>query len=293
VLRLIAALVRLLPDSWTRRLGALLGALCFHIFRVRRRVAIGNLARALGLNPRQSRVLARRVYDHLCTGALEFLQIGRLTPTLAKQILGPGLEKLRQIQARGRGVLVLSGHLGSWDLLACAASLAGLKVNVVTRRIKATWLDSFWMEQRRRCGVRLLPAVGSARAIVRALRRNEVVAMVLDQHEPQGVPVTFFGRPAATGTALARLALLSDAPVVPAFLLREERGFRLAVHDPLELVRTADHRSDVISNTRRFTQVLQVEIESAPEQWLWLHRRWKVDRTDRFVAAQHTKRSAV
>lgn len=285
MLRLISYLVRLLPYSWTRRLGALLGALCFHVFRVRRGVAVGNLARALGLNPQQCKAMARRVYDHLCSGALEFLQIGRLTPTRARQVMGPGLEKLRQIQSQGRGVLVLSGHLGSWDLLACAASLSGLKVNVVTRRIKTTWLNRFWMEQRRQCGVRLLPAAGSARAIVRALRRNEVVAIVLDQHEPQGAPVSFFGRPAATGTALARLALLTDAPVVPAFLLREDGGYRLAVHDPLELVRTADHRADVISNTSLFTQVLQAEIESAPEQWLWLHRRWKVDvahRTKRF-----------
>jgi KDO2-lipid IV(A) lauroyltransferase len=293
VLRLISALVQLLPDSWTRRLGQLLGALCFHVFRVRRGVTVGNLSRALGLTPRQCKVMARRVYDHLCTGALEFLQIGRLTPTRARQIMGPGLEKLRQLQSRGRGVLVLSGHLGSWDLLACAASLSGLEVNVVTRRIKATWLDRFWMEQRRRCGVRLLPAAGSARAIVDALRRNEVVAMVLDQHEPQGIPVSFFGRPAATSTALARLALLTDAPVVPAFLLREGRGFRLDVDDPLELQRSTDRRSDVISNTSLFNQVLQSKVESAPEQWLWLHRRWKVDGADRLDVAPRTKRSSV
>lgn len=264
--------------SWIRRIGCLLGNLVFSVLRVRRRVTLDNIRRSLMLPERQCRRLARKVYQHLCIGALEFLQLGRLTPCRARQILGEsGLHRLRQILKGGRGMLVLSAHLGNWDLLACAAALSGFKVNVVTRQIKATWINRYWMAKRRACGVNLLLAHGSARAIVNALRRNEIVAMVLDQHEPGGLPVPFFGRPAATGSALARLARVTGAPVVPAFLLREANGFRLDVQQPLSLARTTSRHSDAFENTRLFSEVLEKSIATCPQQWLWLHRRWKID----------------
>ena len=101
--------------------------------------------------------------------------------------------------------------------------------------------------------------------------------MVLDQHEPGGVPTPFFGRPAATGTALARLARATRVPVVPAYLLRTEDGFELVVGEPLALSHTADRARDILENTRLFTAQIEAQVRRNPEQWLWLHRRWKLD----------------
>ncbi len=257
-------------------LGRVLGLVTLSVLRIRRAVVLENIQRALGMNRGQAVVLARQVYTHLCTGFLEFLQLGALTPTLAREILGPeGVNKMRRILDQGRGMIVLSAHLGNWDLLACAAALCGLKVNVVTRSIKNNWINRFWMKARAACGVRLIPAQGGGLAVVRALRRNEVVAMVLDQHEPGGLVVPFFDRPAVTGISLAKLARMSKAPVVPIFLLRKRAGFQLEVQDPLELPFTAERNKDFIAHTFQYTKIIEEVIRRYPMQWLWLHRRWK------------------
>ena len=272
MIRLIGRGLGRLTPRWVHRLGALFGWLLFSVLRIRRRVTLQNIEAALGL-PRAARVLlARKVYAHLCTGALELFRAGELQRREAERMLGHGLARLRRHLAGGRGLLVLSAHVGQWDLLACAAARCGLKVNVVTREIKTGWVNRVWMEERAACGVRLLPARGSARGIVAALRRNEVVALVLDQHEPGGAVVPFLGRPAATGTALARLARATGAPVVPVFLLREGLGYKLVVEEPLKVGRG----DDVVEVTAAFNRVIEAQVLETPEQWLWLHRRWKV-----------------
>jgi len=276
--RVVAALASAagrLPRGVVLCLGRCLGFAAFTLLRVRRRVTLENLDRALQLTGPERLRLAGRVYRHLCVGALEFLQIPRLTRQRAAELLGDGVSRLEQLRA-DKGLLVLTAHLGQWDLLACAAAMCGVKLHVVTRSIKAGWLNDHWMAVRRRCGVDLLAAQGSGWAIRAALRQREVVALVLDQHEPGGVAVPFFGRPAWTATALARLALATGAPVVAAFLLRDGKdGFRLILSEPLRVQRTGNHRDDISVNTAGFTAVLEEQIRQAPEQWLWLHRRWK------------------
>ena len=186
------------------------------------------------------------------------------------------LARLRDLQDGGKGVLVLTAHLGHWDLLACSAAQSGIELSVVTRSIKASWLNRFWMEQRGSCGVRLLPEGGGATSILRALRNNEVVAMVLDQHEPGGLVLPFLGRPAATGTALARVALRTGSPVVPIFLFRSGTGYEVVIQEPISRPQTGDPESDIVEYTKLFLETLESTIRLAPEQWLWLHRRWKV-----------------
>jgi len=275
LLSLLASLAGRLSPAGVRRWGAVLGWLVW-VVGVRRRVAVGNIGRALGLGPRAARRLARRCYRQLGRTMVEFLRVGSLDRHGARRILGEG--PLQRVEAfrQGKGVLVLGAHLGNWDLLACAAARAGLPVNVVTRELKSSRLNRFWMAQREACGVRLLPAEGSAKAVLRALRRNEVVALVLDQHEPDGLVVPFLGRPAATSAALARLARATGAPVVPAFLLRRGDGYRARVLDPVELRRSEDRRRDHWENTARFNRIIEQEVRARPEQWFWVHRRWKV-----------------
>ena len=132
------------------------------------------------------------------------------------------------------------------------------------------------MAEREACGVTLLPAEGSAAKIKTALRNNEIVAMVLDQHEPGGIPTSFFHRSAATGAALARLARATKAPVLPVFLIRKSYAFQLEVLEPLTLRCTSDRMADIKENTTTFTRVIEEQVRRYPEQWLWVHRRWKI-----------------
>jgi KDO2-lipid IV(A) lauroyltransferase len=236
------------------------------------------MERTLGLSYRQRVGLAQQVYNHLCKGALEFIQLDRLTAHQARVIIGdPAISKLRDLLAPGKGLLVLSAHLGNWDLLACATALCGFHVNVISREIKNSRINQYWMDRRKRCGINILSARGSAWQILRALRKNEIVAVVLDQHEPDGIPIPFLGQPAATSTALARLALASDAPVVPAFLLWDGFRYRVEIYDPICLERTNNRQFDVVQNTKKFSDIIAAQVRKAPQQWLWLHRRWKVD----------------
>jgi KDO2-lipid IV(A) lauroyltransferase len=239
---------------------------------------VENLERSLELPRAAAERLAKRVYAHLATGALEFLQMHRLSVARSRELLGSEfLERIDELR-QGNGLLILTAHLGQWDLLACAAGRCGIPLHVVTRSVKSRWINRLWMERRSRCGVKLLPVYGSARSVVRALKNEEVVAVVLDQHEPAGVPVPFFGRPAATSTALARLARATGAPILPVFLVRAafEGGFRLVGKEPMSVSRSNDRWEDVVEATTRFNRIIEQVVRDHPEQWLWLHRRWKI-----------------
>jgi Kdo2-lipid IVA lauroyltransferase/acyltransferase len=264
---------RVIP--WISRL---LAAFAFYVLRIRRRVALENLEKALDLSPSERRQLAEEAYVHLIRGALEFSMIGRLRPEQAAAILGEhSTRMISALLAREKGLLILTAHLGQWDLLACAAARCGFRVNVITRSIKNSWINRYWMNQRRRCGVNLLPSKGSARRVIAALRRNEIVAMVLDQHDPDGLILPFFGRKAATSSSLARLARITRAPVVPAFLIRRENAFFCKILDPIPIEVSSNRFQDLMTNTARFNEILEQSIRETPSQWLWLHRRWKAD----------------
>ncbi len=276
-MRLIVWLARLIPAS---AVGCLLGWLAFSVLRVRRRVVLTNLEQALGLRGAEARRLAASLYRHLGSGAVELLRAPGLTREGATELLGPeGMRRLEAVMAQGRGVLVLTAHLGHWDLLACAAARAGIPLSVITRRIKAGWLDRFWSGLRKSCGVKLLPDSGSAGRIISRLRQGEMVGYVLDQHQPGGLAVHFFGRPAATSSSMARLARVTGSPVVAAYLIRQPAGgFRLEVSDPLPAIQ--DLEGDTGEKIQEATRIYAASIEEAirkwPEQWLWLHRRWKI-----------------
>ena len=276
-MRFLAWMARLIP---ARAVGFLLGWLAFSVLRVRRRVVLKNLEQALGLRGAEARRLAADLYRHLGAGAVELLRAPGNTPAQAKELLGPeGMRRLDTVMAQGRGVLVLTAHLGHWDLLACAAAQAGLPLSVVTRRIKAGWLDRFWSGLRETCGVKLLPDSGSAGRIISRLRRGEMVGYVLDQHQPGGLAVPFFGRPAATSDSLARLARATGSPVVAAYLIRQPGGgFRLEVSDPLPAIQDLEGNKGerIHEATRIYAETLEQAIRRWPEQWLWLHRRWKI-----------------
>lgn len=268
----------------TAALGRLLGDVVWSLLRLRRAVVMENLAAALPhLSPLERCRTAREVYRHLGRVALEYFQLRQLTPERARCLIGDeNLERFRALLSRGRGALVLSAHLGNWDLLACSAAVCGIPVNVITRRIKNRSLDRFWTSRRRRCGVRLLPASGSARNVMRALRRNEVVVFVLDQHAPGGEVVPFLGRPAATSRSLARVARATGAPVVPVFMPRLGSEYASQVLDTVEVGETKcdslddDSLDDVRLSTTRYSAIIEQVVREYPTQWFWLHRRWKV-----------------
>jgi len=243
--------------------------------RLRRRVVRENLGAAFSLPPRETAQLTQRIYAHLGRVLLETLRLPLLNQDKAREIIGEeALTRLMALRRPERGVLVLTGHLGNWDLLACAAAKVGLPITVVTRSIHQRSMNRWWMRVREACGVRFVPARGSAMKILRALRRGDLVCLALDQHEPGGVVVPFLGRPAATSTGLARLASATGAPVVAAFLVADPE-YRVVLEAPLAPPASKDEQ-DIVVATARYTRAIEEFVRRYPEQWFWVHRRWKV-----------------
>ncbi len=173
--------------------------------------------------------------------------------------------------------MVLTGHLGSWELLSDAAGILGYSINVIYRPLDFKPLDRFFGHLRSRSGARLFPKASAMRKVLRSLQNNELVGTLLDQNSVRraGVFVDFFGKSACTNKGLALIVQKTRSPVVPIFLVRESDKYRMIIGPEIPLVLTGDKSRDVEENTRRFNRVIESMIRRYPEQWFWVHRRWK------------------
>jgi len=269
-----------LPPRAGDRLGARLGALTYWLLPGRRRVVLANLAlaygTALGAPARQS--LARAHFRHLGTTAVECCRLffGAREAVLAR-VQVDGLEHIKAAMAEGRGALYLTAHFGNWELLAAAHRIAGYPLNVIIRPLDNPFLEALLARSRERNGLQLIPKRQAVRDVRAALARGECVGILLDQNAGrQGVFVPFFGQLAATSRSLAVLALRTGAPVVPGFIRRLPNGDHQMILEPaVPLVTTGDLDHDVAVNTARFTATIERHVRSHPEQWFWVHRRWK------------------
>jgi KDO2-lipid IV(A) lauroyltransferase len=180
---------------------------------------------------------------------------------------------------RPTGVLILSGHFGNWELLVYAQGRRGHPVTMVHRPVRNPLIDRWLNRVRARAGTRLVRKHHAAAEVLRALREKQLLVLPFDQNSTRGlgVFVDFFGVPASTNAGIARIGLRADAPVVPVFIVRQGRQARhLAYVLPImELERTGDPRADVARNTARLSAVFEDMVRRFPEQWLWVHKRWK------------------
>lgn len=273
---LLATVVAELKLSTVQRLGALLGTIWCWLLPIRRRVVRQNIAYALPeLSARTRRQIAARCYRHVATTVLElFWLTGRPRPELDQVVVVTGLEHYERVREQRRGVVAVTAHLGNWDLLACSQALSGVPLSVVTKELSAQRLSRIWMEARERMGVKLLPSRGSILAVLRTLRRGEVIGLVVDQRtaaDEGGAEVAFFGRPAMTTTAPHVLAARTGAAVLPVFSYRASDG----VHH-VEVGAEIETRSSAIATMTAINEAIEQAIRAHPEQWLWLHRRWKL-----------------
>ena len=190
-----------------------------------------------------------------------------------------GLEHYLEAQKRGKGVLVLTGHLGAWELSSFYHSLMGYPMGMVIRRLDNRLLDEFVNGIRCMHGNRVLHKDDFARGLLKAMHAGDTVGILMDTNmtPPQGVFVDFFGRKACTGSGLARVALKTGAAVLPGFMLWEPGESRYVLHFGRELkfARTGDAEADIMAATQQCNDVLEAWIRRYSDQWLWIHRRWK------------------
>ncbi|MGH7368733.1 MAG: lysophospholipid acyltransferase family protein [Candidatus Rokuibacteriota bacterium] len=266
-----------LPSVVGLAVGRRLGDLLWWALPRRRAVALDNLQRSFGgeQSAAEIRRLGRRSFQHAGMNLVEACRYFlRPTDVMLSRIRVEGREHLQTAAAHGRGVLILTAHYGNWELLAAAHGLIGLPLSFVTRPLDHPLLDDLADRFRRRSGAELITKRQAVREALGALRRQRMVGILLDQNatRAEGVFVPFFGSPASTSKGLALLALRTGAPVVPVFLRREPAGRHcMEVGAPLP----PPPDGLVTTYTTTFNRVIEATIRRAPEQWLWMHDRWR------------------
>ncbi len=270
-----------LPRRVARRVGAGVGSVAWHLLPRLRQAGQRNLELAYpAMTPAERERLLRRLYRYLGWQLAEFCQMRRYTVENTRDLIRyEGLEHYLAARERGQGVLIVTGHLGAWELSSFWHSLMGYPMSMVIRRLDNPRVDR--LVNRIRClhGNRVVHKDDFARGLLAAMRRGDTVGILMDTNmtPPQGVFVPFFGVPACTGSGLARVALRTGAAVLPGFLVWEpgERKYVLRFAAEIPLVRSGDDEADTEENTARFTAAIEDFVRRYPDQWLWVHRRWK------------------
>jgi len=211
--------------------------------------------------------------------ATEFARFPKYSKENIEQIVAlDGHENFLEGQRRGKGVLYLTGHIGAWELSSFAHALYGFPLHYMARRIDNPRIDRLVNGYRCMSGNRPIFKNESARVMLKVLKEAGTIGILADQNAmPQEAAfVDFFGKMASTTTGIARVALHTDAAVVPGYAIWDEASgkYRLRFEPPVELIRTGDTERDVFENTQKFTKVIEEIIRKYPEQWVWVHGRW-------------------
>jgi Kdo2-lipid IVA lauroyltransferase/acyltransferase len=273
--------IGLLPRALARSAGAGLVALVFPLRPGLRRAAEWNLRMAFPEWPeREHHHILRGMVRQIGWMAGEFSQFPRYTrKTIERVVLLDGFENFAEPRQRGKGVLFLTGHMSAWELAPFAHALYDRPLHFLARRIENARVDALVSHYRGLSGNQPIDKNQSARAILKVLQAGGTVGILADVNTSleEGVFVNFFGIPASTTTGIARIALRTGAAVVPAFLFWDEnlRKYRLRYEPEVKLARTSDEEADVRENTARFNRVIESFIRAHPEQWIWVHKRWK------------------
>lgn len=270
----------LMPENWRNTCGDVLGRIWFAVDRRHREMALLNLHQAFGKEKSalELRRLARKVFQNLMRIPFEIGWSYRLdAKRYRKTFQVRGLSNLKTAFDRGKGVLLLTAHSGNWELLPSVMQLAGYASHVIYRPLNFKPADRYLYEYRMRFGVDMIPKKHSMRKIVRAIDRKECIGIVLDQNAgyTAGIFADFLGKPASTSMGLSLAALKYEAPVLPVFTYRENGKYYVEVGAEIPLIKTGDKEKDIAANTLKYNQAIEAFVRSRPDQWFWVHNRFK------------------
>jgi len=269
-----------LPRLLARNIGAGLAGILYFFSPKLRRTAEVNLRIAFPeWSDAQREAIERAMVRNLGWMAAEFAQFPRYTKqNISQLVVLDGNENFLEGQRRGKGVLFLTGHIGAWELSSFAHAHYGYPLHYMARPIENRGIDALVNGYRCLPGNQPIFKNESARVMLKVLKGGGTIGILADQNTMpnEGVFVEFFGKLACTTAGIARVALHTDAAVVPVYVVWDAniQKYRLRFDSPVELIRTGDREHDVVANTQKFAKIIEAIIRKYPDQWVWLHGRW-------------------
>ncbi|HEU0185166.1 MAG TPA: lysophospholipid acyltransferase family protein, partial [Blastocatellia bacterium] len=277
----ILNVVSLAPRAFALRAGRAVGAVaCAVLPRLRRHAEINLRLAFPDLDEVERRRIRRGAFRNLGRLLGEISQFPRLNrENISSIVIYEGLENYLNAVAEGRGVILLTGHIGAWELSVYAHSIYGHPMSFLARRIDNPLVERLAESYRARYGNRSIDKKGSVREVLKTLKSGGVVGILADPNtsREEGVFCDFFGVKTCATAGVATLALRTGAVVLPGYLIWDEKSriHRLHFEPPVETINTGNQKEDVIANTARYVEVLESIIRRHPDQWLWIHRRWR------------------
>jgi len=287
-LKVLSFILGHLPAPAAYVLGSILGALARRVLKRHWRTALENIERAFGagMTRLERERLAARVFRNLGVMFFEFNRMAWLDRRgIEKSVEFKGLERIEKALRRGKGVMLLTAHYGNWELLHASLGHMGYSLELVVRKLDSPTFEEFVSWVRARSGINIVYKVKAMLPLVRRLNANAVAMILADQNTTRGEGyfVDFFGTPACTNKGPALLAQKTAAAVLPVFIVRDGTRHTVEVHEELEFVSTGDRDADARANTAVYTKAVEMAIRAHPEQWFWVHRRWKTRPPSEYV----------
>lgn len=289
----LLAVSSIIPARLLFAIGTAGGWCAYYLLKRERRKTLANLALAYGgeKSAAERARLARAVFVNLGRNLSELALYPRLDDARFLQLVTmEGRNILDRELRKGKGVLIITGHIGNWELFPSFIIASGYTGGVVARRAYYEKYERLLLGLRRSKGFRVFYRDESPKEILKTLRNNEIIGILADQdvRKLDGVFVSFFGIPAYTPTAPVLIAMKSRASLIPGRIVREGRKHCIRLDEPLALRSTGDRESDVVYNTQQWSNCIERYVREHPEQWVWMHRRWRTRPED--VAARKTSR---
>jgi KDO2-lipid IV(A) lauroyltransferase len=278
--RIGAFLVYLLPMRAASAVAALLGRCAFYILPKYRKLTVDNLTRAFAgeKTPDQVRRIAVKVFENLGRNAAEIINFPKITKQNVDRFVKiEGMETVDASFARGKGTIILAAHFGNWELTGLVFRIKDYPGQTIGKKIYFHKYDKWLNSLRRAQDINVIYRDESPRKMLKVLKENKILGIVADQDvdSVDGVFVKFFGMDAYTPIGPVALAKVTGASIIPVFVVREGSKHRFVVEKPVELIDTENKDADMIANTQRWSDVVESYIRRYPEQWVWMHRRWK------------------
>lgn len=277
--KLIGYCICLLPRSLALIIGGWLGILAYRFASQQRNIAFEHIQFALGISDKNtSKTIIKNCFAHLGKTVVEFMLFPRMnSKQIQKSVRFKGVQHAENALAEGKGAIILTGHFGNWELLAASISTAISPLTPIVRELRSPRLNTLVSKYREKAGYSTIDRNTGVRQALRCLRNNNLLGIVADvDTSVNGVFVDFFGRAAYTPYSPIAFALKTGAAILPTFIIRQPDGTHQAIIEPpLTLERCDDKEKELVINTQKYTKIIESYIRKYPEQWIWMHKRWK------------------